>query len=283
MQQPTVSNHSSKCSVFVLAGSLLLFIALSLPGLAQESEKSFDRTQAQDYGLGLPSPYDKFLGLDLVLAEEKIDWLKIYDDIAVDVPSDEMEEDVPTALALGVKIADGVMAIKARDAERLNSCADQIETLAGQLGVSDQQMLRAQAVKRMANEGEWLAVFLELGFLQTDIMDALREAEDDDLRTLIICSGWMQGANYTSSIIAQHYSEETSNFLREPLLVQQLIREMDALPSPIKSDDKVTSIIARLPEIYEIVNIPLNGSIAQDKVNRMNELTSGIVMNIATP
>ena len=86
----------------------------------------------------------------------------------------------------------------------------------------DADLGRARSVRAAANKGEWLKVFMELGFLQQDIMKKIDSPEQSNHGTLLIVTGWMQGARYTSTVIDENYSPETSNLLREPLLAKAL-------------------------------------------------------------
>jgi hypothetical protein len=194
--------------------------------------------------------------------------------------TDTDESDV--ALALGVKIADGVMSIKARDVEGLNECSKEIEDLAKKLGVKDDEMARAKTVRSHANKGEWLQVFMELGFLQTDIMKSLRNQNNDQRRSLIITAGWMQGLQYTAYVVGKHYSPPVSNYLREPLLVQAMQKDLDRLPETIKGSPKVTNLIAAMPDLYTIVNIPLEGSIPKESVDKLLQASRGLVEKIVS-
>jgi len=98
---------------------------------------------------------------------------------------------------------------------------------------------------------------------------------------LVIAGGWMQAASYTTRIILDHYSGEASNFLREPGIVGELIAEVDKLPAETKSNATVAKIIAALPEIRQIVDIPKEGTIPAESVQRMNDLSSEIVKEIS--
>lgn len=263
----------------LLLGCLVLPFALTQPAPAQE-KAGFDPSKAEIAPLGLPSPYDKFLGLDQVLSLNFDDWKKVYGDIATDVVVDKFTNESDTALALGVKIADGVMAIKARNVQGLNDCSKQIEDLAKKLGVKDEEMSRAKTVRAHANKGEWLQVFMELGFLQTDIMKSLRAQGNTKRRSLIITAGWMQGLQYTAYVVKNHYSAAASNYLREPVLVKAMQADLNNLPEDIKSSPKVAALIAALPSILEAVNIPLDGSISKDGVDKLNSSAKGIVEKI---
>lgn len=257
----------------------LLPLSFTLPATAQD-KAGFDPSKAEIAPLGLPSPYDKFLGLDQVLSLTFDDWKKVYGDIAVDVEANSYTNESDVALALGVKIADGVMSIKARDVQGLNDCSKQIEELAKKLGVKDDEMARAKVVRAHANKGEWLQVFMELGFLQTDIMKSLRAQGNTKRRSLIITAGWMQGLQYTSYVVKNHYSANASNYLREPVLVKAMQADLNTLPPDIKDSPKVAAMIGELPGIFDGVNIPVEGSISKEGVDKLFESAKGIVEKI---
>ena len=256
-----------------------LFSATSVISHAQE-KAGFDRSTAEIAPIGLPSPYDKFLGLDQVLNLTFEDWKSVYNEIARSVDVSKYTDESDIALALGVKIADGVMSIKARDVQGLNDCSKEIEDLAKKLGVKDEEMSRAKVVRAHANKGEWLQVFMELGFLQTDIMKSLRAQGNAQRRSLIITAGWMQGLYYTSYVVSKHYSAPVSNYLREPLLVSAMSKDLDTLPAKIKESPKVGTLIAAMPTLYSIVNIPIEGSIPKEGVDKLLETSKGLVEKI---
>ncbi len=249
-------------------------------GAPQSENKAapFDPKKAVDAGLGMPSPYDKFLALDQVLGKKKIDWKAAFSKTAVDIAVDDItDKQVVLPVLLGVRISDGVMAIKARDAELLNRCASEIEAAAKKLGVAEGDLARAKAVRSTANAGEWLKVFMELGFLQQDIMKTLDREENKAQGSLVIIGGWVQGARYVSAVIKDNYTPETSNFLREPLLVKELVKKLDALPAGTKGSPLVVKMGASLREMGEIINIKVDGSITPDKVERVRALATEIV------
>jgi len=254
-------------------------MVLTLTAAAQD-KAAFDPSKAEVAPLGLPSPYDKFLGLDQVLKLDYSDWKAVYGEIVRDVDASKYTEEVDIALALGVKIADGVMSIKARDVQGLNDCSTQIEQLAKKLGVKDEEMSRAKTVRAHANKGEWLQVFMELGFLQTDIMKSLRASGNNQRRSLIINAGWMQGLHYTSYVINKHYSADASNYLREPVLVKALQADLASLPAKIQESPNVARLIKELPGIYNTVNITIDGSISKEAVEKLLDSSKGIVEKI---
>ncbi len=249
----------------------LLFCCFTVTLNAQD-KAPFDLSQAKNSELGLPSPMDKLLGLDAALGSRTVAWSGVYRELAHNADLSALKNETNVCLALGVRIADGIMAVKAQDANALNECASDIESLAKKLNVTDAQLERAKKTRALANKGQWTLVFWEMGCLQVDIMHSLNEKGSEKRRTLIIAAGWLQGVHYAAYLVNKHYTPKLSNLLREPLLVKAMQEEMQALPAPTKSDPRVTRLISALSEIYTIINIPLDGTIPAEKILRVNEL-----------
>ncbi len=263
---------------------LALSLAVALLGCAPlaraqtDDKAAFDPKKAKDAGLGMPTPYDKFIALDQLVPTGEINWGQTFRKVAVDLDPDQYaDKEVAIPMAMGVRIADGVMAVKARDVELLNKAASDIETLAKRIGVADADLTRARAVRAAANKKEWLNVFMELGFFQQDIMKKLEDKENASRTTLLIVAGWLQGARYSSALIEDHYTAASSNLLREPKLIEALAAKMDSLPAATKQNAVVIKVKATLPQILKIVDIPLDGSIPKDQVKKLNSLSTEAV------
>lgn len=269
----------------ILTFAAIPLLILNTPLRAAEDEKAaFDKSKAADGGLGMPTPYDKFIALDQTLSKTKVDWAKLARSLGKSIDTDEFKDaEVGVPLALGIRIADGIMTVKAKDAELLNKCAADIEKLAKKLGISDSEMSRARAVRTAANKGDWLKVFMELGFFQQDILTKLEAQKNPTRTTLIIAAGWMQGARYTARAIDENYSSEASNILREPVLAKNLTRTISTLPSEVKSSPKVTQLSGGLEKIAKIIDIPIDGEISQDNVKKISSLTTTFVESACNP
>jgi len=250
--------------------TLLFALATLSPANAQKA--AFNSAEAQNAPLGLPSPMDKFLALDIALGQGTVKWSDVLKELSINADLRKLTVESDISLALGVRIADGVMAVKARDANMLNNCASDIEALAKKLQVSEEELDRAKKARALANKGQWLMVFWELGCLQVDIMRSLNKKGNERRRTLIITAGWLQGAHYAAYVIDNGYTPELSNCLREPMLVKAMQEELAQLPDKTKAAKRPAKLAKALAEIQGIVNIPVDGAIPRDQVKRMNSL-----------
>jgi len=240
-----------------------------------------DPTKAIDKGVAMPTPLDKFIALTLLVKAKKIDWNGVFNAVAVDInPDNYTDTEILIPQVLGLRIADGIMAVQAKDAELLGKAASDIEKLAMKLKVSDNDLSRARRVRTLANEGKWLDVYRELGFLQQDIMQKLEENPKDPRSALLMISGWIQGSRYSSRLILAHYSDASSNILREPLLVKALIAKSDALPEKIKQAPSVAIVSKTLPALHKIVNVGLDAPIPKADVETLDKLSTACVKEI---
>lgn len=273
------SSQIGRASLAALFGTLMA-IACGTPTFAEDAQPKavFDKEKSQSAGLGMPSPLDKFLAIDIVL-KGKVNWKKAYTENSEKLDPDKFtDKEVGIPLALGIRIADGVMAVKAHDAELLNQCANDIEKLAKQMGIADSELRRARDVREAANRGEWLRVFMDLAFFQQDIMRLIRTGDNQTKGTLLIVAGWMQGARYTSRLITENYSPDLSNILREPLLAKALLDEVKALPAALQKDPRVARLREEaLPAVYSIVNVKATEPIAKQRVADLEKIATQIV------
>ena len=266
--------------------SLLLF-STSLTGRLNAEDKGkpedappkapFDPSQAHGSRLPLPSPYDKMLAIEVAAQGKKIQWKKVYDAVAIDLDANSCPDRTSAALALGVKIADGLVAVKSQDIEKLNSCATQIESIAKKLGAGDDELKRARLVRENANKGRWLDVFLELGFLQADIMKILNREENANERKLIIALGWMQGARHITYYLNENYDPEISNVLREPLLVGELEKEIQGLPAQSLTHPRVKALPSAFEQALPLVSVEKDQPVPKQNVAKLKAIADAAV------
>jgi hypothetical protein len=289
MSKPAVfSNNNVMQTLSLRLLAVLLLSAAAPSAIAQQpaagtspapEKPAFDpsKAKAEISRLPLPSPYDKLLAIETAAKGRPIKWGKVYDAVAIDVDANSCPDKTSAALALGVKIADGLVAVKSQDIEKLNTCATQIESIAKKLGAGPEELKRARLVRENANKGKWLDVFLELGFLQADIMKILNRPENLDMRKLIIATGWMQGARHVTFYLKENYNPEISNVLREPMLVGELSKEISALPPEILAHPRVKPIPAALKKVLPIVSIGKEEPVSKENVATLKSLADSTV------
>jgi hypothetical protein len=281
-----VATKSLRVTFSAMVGVCLL----SQVGSAQQTppppqpKKSFKDAKVVNNGENMirPNPYDKFIALDSALGTDAIKWKEVMNRTEVRVDPDSLKDTkVAIPALLGFRICDGIMSIKARDSEKLNSCANDIEKLGKKLGVTDADLKRAKIVRSFANRGEWGRVFLELGYLQQDIEAVLqRQAGDGSkapVRKILYAAGWLQGARYTSGLVRDNYNENTAGILREPLLVKTLKSDLDS--TGLTGDPLIAKISGAMGQLQKLVDVGLREPLSKEAVTEMADLTSKTVVS----
>ncbi len=273
----------------------LIFIASPVTTLFGQDDGPPPKAGRQhDYDLGQVSVIDKLLAIEASLGGKlkltsEDQWAPRYEALYQQFQRNGQlsavpgggEKDINSAMALGVKGSDAVLALKARDVEGLNQAAEQIEQLAMKLGANDKELGMAKTVKRYANQGRWLDSFMALGFLQRNVLSYLKENPDRKPQaTLVIVGGWLQGGRCVTHVIGENYTPDASNILREPRLIDLIKKNMDDLPPAYLSDPLVTKINGLLPEIKKRVNVGLHEPVKQEDVKWLNDTFDKLVLEI---
>ena len=272
--------------IFSFNFTTIMLVAVNLvvsPANGQDTKFSFKDAKTVTNGENMirPNPYDKFIALDSALGAGAVKWKEVMNRTEVNIDPDTVKDTkVAIPALLGFRICDGVMAIKARDAEKLNSCADHIEKMGKKLGVTDDDLRRAKMVRSFATRGEWGRVFLELGYLQQDIERVLQRESGvggkAPVRKILYAAGWLQGARYTSSLVRDNYSAKTGCLLREPLLVKELKADLDSTGLPNEGVIKLMS--DAMADLQKMVNVELRTPLSKDSVEAMAKLTAQTVV-----
>jgi hypothetical protein len=188
------------------------------------------------------------------------------------------------AMALGAKGSDGVLALKARDIEALNDCAGQIEKLAARLGVANNYLQRGNIVRHHAGQQRWMEAFLELGFLQQQIMTSFEAnpAQKDDA-VLVILGGWLQAGRCVTSLISDHYDARASNVLREPKLIELMIRECKRIKPEYQADPVYKQVSDFLPIARKLVDVKMTDAVPKENVTALQEGFDRLVQAVMKP
>jgi hypothetical protein len=278
---------------------LCLLLVLAVPGFARSQSGEVQKPPASErQSVGLPevNVIDKLLAIEIALAQtlgrsKEDDWAQDYRELYQKYKEDgnpgfiEPKGRAALALALGVKASDGVLALKGRDVEALNDCAEQIEKLALRLGVDQEYLGKAYNVKHHANQGQWLEAFMFLGYLQHEVIRKLdTEPENKEDAVLVVMGGWLQAGRCVTDIILKHYTPDLSNTIREPKILQLMIAEMNKLDDAVKQDPYVQKLMAFLPKALEIVNVGLREPVfPREKVQELHDQFDALVNDIMSP
>src|SRR5213082_3248398 len=123
------------------------------------------------------------------------------------------------ALNLGGLIADGFIAVEAKDSQQVKNIGSDIIKLSKALGVSENLLSRGNSINEFAENNEWDTLQEELEATQNEVKSSMQSHSDQDLIILVSLGGWIRGTQVVSGAILENYDQGSAKVLRQPALV----------------------------------------------------------------
>ena len=236
-----------------------------------------DSKKAEQYLV--PSPADIMGALD---HSSQIDWKALSAQIEKSGSGDKTSfaDDSQKALNLGLRVADAFVAVEAKDKEQFNRCSDAVVNLAAELSADSGLSTKRDEAKKLLEASEWVPLTNLLEGLRVSVLKNFETATEKDSATLANLGAWLRGLNLTTGVLSSHYNAEGAKVLRQAGLVAYLKDGVDKLGSPAKDGKIVATIKAKLPEIETLCTFDAYGTLTEDKVKRLHELSEELIQAI---
>ena len=221
--------------------------------------------------VALPSPSEMFLALDKLGGA---DWRPVA------LVHDRYDYDSPytRGLNLGVRAADGLLAILARDRDKLGGTINVVTTLAEELMIRDSILEQSKNFEQMAADGEWTRLREELEGLRYDIEIELERLGDSDVALLIRAGGWLRAMQATADIFLQQpYPANVSSMFYQPSLVDYFAGRMLAMEPAARNNPVVREIILSLPEMRQLVDVGYGHPVPRANIEQLSRLGGRLV------
>jgi hypothetical protein len=134
------------------------------------------------------------------------------------------------ALLLGAVIADGFIAVQAEDTQTVKDIGQRVLALSKSIGVSSSITAHAKAITDAADKRNWASVRQELDKTQNSVQQAMNEVHDEKLSQLVSLGGWLRGTEVLTAVVTKRYSEEGSELLHQPDLLNYFETRLQAMP-----------------------------------------------------
>src|SRR5215472_15001470 len=139
------------------------------------------------------------------------------------------------ALNLGGLIADGFIAVEAKDGQQVKNIGSDIIKLGKALGVSEQLLSRGNSINEFAETNQWDTLQEELEATQNEVKSSMQSHADQDLVILVTVGGWIRGTQVVTGAIIKNYNESAAKVLREPALVHFMQSKLNAISPELRS------------------------------------------------
>src|SRR5437773_8623376 len=190
------------------------------------------------------------------------------------------------ALNLGGLIADGFIAVEAKDSQQVKNIGSDIIKLAKALGVSENLLGRGNSIHEFAENNEWDTLQEELEATQNEVKSSMQSHSDQDLVILVTLGGWIRGTQVVTSTIVQSYDERSAKVLRQPALVHSMQSKVNELSPELRNEPLVKDVSGELSKIEKLVSFPPGKTPDIEEVRKVNEAVGkmmGEIENKETP
>src|SRR5881296_2967521 len=190
------------------------------------------------------------------------------------------------ALNLGGLIADGFIAVEAKDSQQVKNIGSDIIKLAKALGVSERLLGRGNSINEFAQNNEWDTLQEELEATQNEVKSSMQSHADQDLVILVTLGGWIRGTQVVTSAIVQNYNEQSAKVLRQPALVHFMQSKINEISPELRNEPLVKDVSNELGKIEKLVSFPPGKTPDIEEVRKVSEAVGkmmGEIENKETP
>src|SRR6266487_133202 len=184
------------------------------------------------------------------------------------------------ALNLGGLIADGFIAIEAKDSQQVKNIGSDIIKLAKALGVSEKLLGRGSSINEFAENNEWDTLQEELEATQNEVKSSMQSHSDQDLVILVSLGGWIRGTQVVSEAIMRNYNERAAKVLRQPALVKFMQSKINEISPELRGEPLVKDVNEQLTGIEKLVSFPPDKAPSVDEVRKVNEAVGKVMEEI---
>src|SRR5262252_3088612 len=250
----------ARLGAIVIAGSISIAFGEETGHLSADQMAKAARSDS----FSIPTPGELFAALG---KSEKTDWSGQY---RGPMPVTYRNR-AQIALNLGGLIADGFIAIEAKDGQQVKNIGSDIIKLAKALGVSENLLARGKSINEFAENNEWDTLQEELEATQNEVKSSMQSHADQDLVILVSLGGWIRGTQVVTAVIVQNYDERSAKVLRQPALVRFMQSKINEVSPELRQEPLVRDVSEQLNGIEKLVSFPAGKTPGVDEVRKVNE------------
>jgi hypothetical protein len=253
----------------VFAGSLCVAVGAETERLSADQLAKAARSDS----ISIPTPGELFAALE---KSGKINWAGQYRGPIPVTYRDRAQ----IALNLGGLIADGFVAVEAKDGQQVKNIGSDIIKLAKALGVSEKLLSRGSSINEFAENNEWDTLQEELEATQNEVKSSMQSHSDQDLVILVSLGGWIRGTQVVTSAIMQNYDERAAKVLRQPALVHFMQSKINEISPELRNDPLVKDVSEELSKIEKLVSFPAGKTPDAQEVKKVNAAVGKVMEEI---
>jgi hypothetical protein len=249
-------------------------VAVAMSALAQtpsEQNSPLPSQATEVHGLAVPVPKEIFRSLDqfrganwtAVKRPEIATWKSRGDQAQI-------------ATLLGVVIAEGFIAMEAKDSAEVKDLGKTVLSLAGGLGIRERALRRSRSIIELADKNEWSDARKEWDGVLSDLESGMIELKSAELAQLVSLGGWLRGTEALSALVLQNYEPERSNLIRQPALINYLEQQLGGMNGDMRTRPIVGKLLEGIRTIRSLVESE-NGPPSEETVRKVHGVSAELV------
>jgi len=256
--------------------AMLAFIPVVSAAEAEETQRLSADQMAKAVrtdSISVPTPGELFAAL---AKTEKINWSAQYRGPMPMTYSNRAQ----IALNLGGLIADGFIAVEAKDGQQVKNIGSDIMKLGKALGVSEQLLSRGNSINEFAEHNEWDTLQAELEATENEVKSSMQSHADQELVILVTLGGWIRGTQVVTGAIVKNYNESAAKVLRQPALVHFMQAKLNEISLELRQEPLVKSMSEQLNGIEKLVSFSESKAPSAEEVRKVNEAVGKLMTEI---
>ena len=185
------------------------------------------------------------------------------------------------AMLLGTVIANGFVAVEAKEKNKVDDIGKKVIQLADALGVGPSVKSHCQAIIEAAKDDHWDDVRRELDKAQSSVRDAMNRLHSQDNAELISIAGWLRGTDALTNLIKKDYKPEGADLLHQSEMLKTFEAQFERMNDKTKADPVVRQLRDGLKKIKPLIETHEDEVIPQKTVAEMSDITADLIKAIA--
>ena len=271
-----------RLSSFALSGCVISELRLCLLTLFVSSIQAFAQAPSEQNG-ALPSQAKQVHGIAVPVPKEIFRSLDQFRDAnwgAVKRPEvarwKSHGDQAQIATLLGVVIAEGFIAMEAKDSTEVKNIGNSVLSLARGLGIRERALRRSRSIIELTDKDDWSEARNEWDGVLSDLEAGMIEIKSEHLAQLVSVGGWLRGTEALSALALQKYSPERSDLIRQPALIDYLDKQLRAMSSDIPARPVVVKLLDGLHAIRSLVESE-SGPLSEETVRKIHSVCADLV------
>jgi hypothetical protein len=223
------------------------------------------------HGLAVPVPKEIFRSLDQFRGAN---WRAVQRPEVVRWKSHGDQAQIATLL--GVVIAEGFIAMEAKDSTEVEKLGNSVLSLAGGLGIRERALRRSRSIMELADKNEWSEARKEWDGVLSDLESGMIELKSEPLAQLVSLGGWLRGTEALSALLLQNYSPERSNLIHQPELIDYLEKQLRSMSTDIQARPIVVKQLDGIERIRSLVEKE-KGPVPEETVQKIRGVCAELV------